>query len=249
MGIAVVDIDDDLDPDLAVTNFDVETNTLYENVGAATFRDVSAAMGFGPPSLNFLGFGLVALDLDLDGDLDFWVANGHIFDPPNRDNTTYAQPSQVLLNQGGRLEAVACEAPWREPLVARGAAACDYDNDGDLDIAVQQNGRAVRLIANRRTSRRFVGLDILSAGKGGEAIGAVATLTSAGRQRRLWVIAGDSYQSASDRRRQFSLAADEAALALDVSWRSGARVRLLEPASGRYLRLAEPPASVGGSTR
>jgi len=240
MGVAVADIDGDLDPDLAVTNFDVETNTLYENLGAGDFRDVSAIVGFGPPSLNLLGFGLVALDLDLDGDLDFWVANGHIFDRPNRDNTTHAQPSQVLINERGRFRAASCEAPWGEPLVARGSAAADYDNDGDADIVLQQNDRGPRLVANTSAAKSFVGLDILRTRSGSEAIGAVATLDSTGRRRRSWVTAGDSYQSASDRRQHFALVTDEVAQSIEITWRSGRRARYLDPPSNSYLRVVEP---------
>ena len=240
MGVAVIDLGADLDPDLVVTNFDVETNTLYENLGGMTFDDVSAASGLGPPSLNFLGFGLVALDLDLDGAQDLWVANGHIFDRPSRDNTGYAQASQLLLRREGRFVAADCVADWRQPLVARGAAAADYDNDGDVDLVLQQNGRAVRLVANRAVGVPYIAVDVALASPGSDAVGAVVTLETTRSSRRQWVIAGDSYLSASDRRRHFALAADEAPISLDVAWRSGRRLRLVEPPVGSFLRFAEP---------
>ncbi len=239
MGIAILDHDGDLDPDLAVTNFDVETNTLYENLGGASFRDISAASGLGPPSLNLLGFGLLALDLDLDGDEDLWVANGHIFSRPNRDNTTYAQPSQLLSNEGGHFSPVACSGAWSEALVARGAAAADFDHDGDVDVAIQQNGRPIRLFANQAEGGRFLGLDVI-AGAGSRAVGVEITASSPGDQRRRWVTAGDSYQSASGHRRRFHYGAATVASRVDVIWRSGARVRLMDPPPDTYLRLPEP---------
>ena len=250
MGVAVLDVGGDLDPDLALTNFDVETNTLYENLGELSFRDISAVAGFGPPSLNYLGFGLVALDLDLDGSLDLWVANGHIFDRPNRDNTAYAQPSQLLLQDDGRFRHVICditpEPSWLEPWVARGAAAADFDNDGDTDLAVQQNGRPVRLVANRAKAAAFLAADVLRSPAGAEAIGASVTLVTSKGSRRQWVVAGDSYLSASDRRRQFALAPGEGVVALEVTWRSGRRLRLVGPPSGATLRLIERLIEPGG---
>ncbi|HEX9668669.1 MAG TPA: VCBS repeat-containing protein, partial [Thermoanaerobaculia bacterium] len=109
MGLAAADFDGDGDPDLAVTNFDFETNTLYRNLGGLQFEDDSAETGFGPPSLNLLGFGLAALDLDLDGDLDYYVANGHVFERPPRQGVTYEQPGLVLLGDGrGRFTAATC---------------------------------------------------------------------------------------------------------------------------------------------
>ncbi len=104
MGLAVADFDLDGDPDLAVTNFDVETNTLYRNAGPGSgllFEDVSATAGFGQPSFNLLGFGIVAEDFDRDGALDVYVANGHIFASPRRDNTEHRQRNLLLRGRPG----------------------------------------------------------------------------------------------------------------------------------------------------
>ncbi len=104
MGLAAADFDLDGDPDLAVTNFDVETNTLYRNAGPASgllFEDVSATTGFGQPSFNLLGFGIVAADFDRDGALDVYVANGHIFASPRRDNTEHRQRNLLLRGHAG----------------------------------------------------------------------------------------------------------------------------------------------------
>lgn len=124
MGVALGDVDGDLDPDLAVTNFDIETNTLYLNAGGLDFEDVAARSGFGVPSFNRLAFGIAAADLDVDGDLDFYLANGHIFERPNRENVDFAQPDQILLGDGGgrlrlrtmpRLHTAGDGRPWPRP--------------------------------------------------------------------------------------------------------------------------------------
>ncbi len=124
-----------------MTNFDVETNTLYENLAPALFADVAATSGFGPPSFNQLAFGIVAADFDRDGRLDFYVGNGHIFERPKRDNTSYRQRDQLLMGVGGgRFRELRCDVLEASPDVSRGVAAADYDNDGDPDIHLSNWG-------------------------------------------------------------------------------------------------------------
>jgi hypothetical protein len=242
MGLAVGDVDGDLDPDLAVTNFDVETNTLYANEGDLLFTDVAAASGLGPPSFNRLGFGLVFADLDRDGALDAFVANGHVFDRPNRDNVSYRQAHQVLLGDGrGRFRELPCATLEERPQVGRGAAAADFDNDGDVDLLVQDNGGAPALLRNGVAPGRWLGVQLRGAGANREAVGAVAVLASgASPPQSRWVTAGDSYQSTSDRRLLFGVPQGEAPRELAVRWPSGQARRLRQPPLGRYLVVPEP---------
>jgi hypothetical protein len=246
MGLAVGDVDADGDPDLAVTNFDVETNTLYENLGDLMFEDVSAASGFGPPSFNLLGFGLVFADLDLDGDLDAYAANGHIFEQPRRDNVTYAQPDLLLVGDGrGHFAAEACGVLAGGPAVARGLARADFDHDGDVDLAISHSDGPLALLRNETAGRAWLGVRLEGTEANREAVGAKLTLLAAAegageptRQVR-WVVAGDSYQSSSDRRQLFGWRDGERPLALEVEWPAGERRRLLAPPAGLYLVL--PP--------
>ena len=242
MGLAAADFDGDGDPDLAVTNFDVETNTLYENLGEMQFADRSAASGFGPPSFNLLGFGLAAADLDGDGDLDVYAANGHIFERPNRPEIGYAQRDLVLLGDGrGRFRELRCPALEADPQVGRGLAAADFDRDGDPDLAVSNNDGPLQLLASDLPGLAGGGIGVRLAGAGAnrEAVGAVVTLvTSAGRRSR-WVVAGDSYQSSSDRAVLFALPEEERVEALEIRWPSG-RVRRIEaPPTGANLTIHE----------
>lgn len=152
MGLAVADFDADGDPDLAVTNFDVETNTLYRNASSGNdllFEDVSATSGFGLPSFNLLGFGIVTEDFDGDGALDAYVANGHIFASPRRDNTAHRQRNLLLQGRAaGSFSEVRCDWTDGQPLVSRGAAVADFDNDGDADLVVTANDGPARLWRN-----------------------------------------------------------------------------------------------------
>src|SRR5204863_2755517 len=87
---------------LAVTNFDNEMIGLYHPTAVGLYEDVAGRAGVGSPSRNTLGFGCVFADLDLDGNLDLIVANGHIEETVRniRGNVGYAQPPHLFLNQG-----------------------------------------------------------------------------------------------------------------------------------------------------
>lgn len=253
MGLAVADFDVDGDPDLAVTNFDVETNTLYRNAGQASgmlFEDVSATAGFGQPSFNLLGFGIVAGDFDRDGALDVYVANGHIFASPRRDNTEHRQRNLLLrgLAGDGRGRFVEARCVWAEaePLVSRGAAAADFDNDGDADLAVTANDGPARLWRNDTagsTTAAWLGLELRGRSPNTQAVGAVATLTDAGEQppARRWAIRGDSYQSSSGHRLRWAVPEADGRRHLDVRWPSGARTRIVDPPADAYLVVEERP--------
>ena len=272
MGLAAADFDSDGDPDLAVTNFDVETNTLYRNAGAGAgllFEDTSAVSGFGQPSFNLLGFGIVAEDFDRDGVLDVYVANGHIFTTPRRDNTSYRQRNLLLRGNAADTRQSFTEArcDWtdRDPLVSRGAAVADYDGDGDGDLAVTANGGPARLWRNdtgRNDSGRgdtagpegggWLGVELRGAGSNTQAVGAAVTLAGEPGKppARRWVLRGDSYQSSSGHRLRWAVASmDEpqrdgeagagGTRRLDVRWPSGARTRIVDPPAGVYLVVGE----------
>jgi hypothetical protein len=253
MGLAVADFDADGDPDLAVTNFDVETNTLYRNAGPGSdllFEDVSATAGFGQPSFNLLGFGIVAEDFDRDGALDVYVANGHIFASPRRDNTEHRQRNLLLRGRSGDAAGSFSEArcTWAEedPLVSRGAAAADFDRDGDGDLAVIANDGPARLWRNDTEAPEgaaWLGVELRGRSPNTQAVGAVVTLSDDSERppSRRWVVRGDSYQSSSGQRLRLAAPADGGPRQLDLRWPSGHRTRIVDPPTGAYLVVEERP--------
>ncbi len=141
MGVDFGDYDRNGSPDIYVTNFSLEPNSLHRNNGNGTFTETTFGAGVGNPTLLFLGFGTAFGDFDHDGWLDIFAANGHVidnislFDP----TITYAQTNQLFRNEGdGRFTDVSdrAGAPFQVERVHRGAAFGDVDNDGDVDILV-----------------------------------------------------------------------------------------------------------------
>ncbi|HUP42511.1 MAG TPA: VCBS repeat-containing protein, partial [Thermoanaerobaculia bacterium] len=144
MGVDLGDVDGDGRLDLVVTNFEVETNALYRNLGGGLFTDARFPSGVAAGSLTMLAFGVALVDFDHDGDLDLVVANGHILDnaPAFSPRSRYAQPNQLYENLGGRFREVA-GAGLDAVRVSRGLATGDFDGDGDRDLViVASNGLA-----------------------------------------------------------------------------------------------------------
>ena len=247
MGVAVGDVDGDLDPDMAVANFDVQTNTLYINQGEFYFEDVSAASGFGVPSFNYVCFGLVLSDFNRDGHLDFFVGTGHTTETPTRVNVVYEEPDVLVLGDGkGGFSGPECPLPIDEPSVSRGVAFADYDNDGDVDLAIQRSGKPLSVLRNDTTAGSWLGLQLRSDSANVDGVGARVILrTSHGDQAR-WVLAGDSYQSSSDRRLLFGFDPKAEILELDILWPSGRRQRISGPPAERYSMVFEPLRGPGG---
>src|SRR5262249_29629229 len=145
MGTDAGDFDGDGRLDLVITNFQHEPNSLYRNVSARFFTEVTDTSGAGTPSILKLGFGVSFLDADGDGRLDLYVGNGHVFDNVAQfdDTATYEQTDQLYLNRGGgRFADVSRSAgpAFQTAGVTRGVAVGDYDNNGTPDVLVNRSG-------------------------------------------------------------------------------------------------------------
>ena len=148
MGLAVGDYDQNGYLDIYSTHFEGESNTLYRNLGAAGFEDVTGLVGLHAPTLPFLAFGAVMADFNLDGRQDLFVANGHIENYPG--NPRQKMTAQLFAFDERRFEECSSAGgPYFErKLVGRGVASCDFDDDGDLDLAVFHQNDPVSLLRN-----------------------------------------------------------------------------------------------------
>jgi hypothetical protein len=219
MGLAAGDADGDGDPELVVMNFGRDASTLYENLGDALFVDISAKAGVAEPSFKPLSWGAALADFDLDGDLDLFIANGHIY--PQADEVPevavgYAQANLLLANEGGRFsDTVGAAGPGLAALgSSRGVAVGDIDNDGDLDLAVANVDAPPTLLRNDTPHR---GNWLLV-----DAPGARRVVIEAGGRRFVREgLVGASYLSASDPRFHFGLGPATEVDSLRVIWPDG----------------------------
>jgi hypothetical protein len=227
MGVDVGDFDNSGRPGIAITNFDNEMIGLYRANAPGVFDDVSIPSGVGAPSRNTLGFGCIFLDVDLDGELDLAVANGHIDETVRniRGNVGYAQPSQLFLNQGnGKFRDVAAEAGggFDKPRVGRGLAYADFDRDGDLDILLTtNNGPAVLFRNEQLAGNHSIRFELQGTKSNRDAIGATLEIFAGDLHQSRMVRGGSSYLSQSELPLTFGLAKRDKIDRAVINWPSG----------------------------
>ncbi len=203
MGVDVGDMDGDGTFDIAVTNFSDETNAIYRRIGPMQFRDVNAAAGVAHVSRTRLGWGVQLQDFDADGDLDLFVANGHVF--PEADlpdtGTSYAQPQQLFPGAGdGTFGADVFPDPHSHK--GRCALKGDVDGDGDLDLLVLTLDGAPLLYLNRTDEPARQMLVTVRDGPR-DAFGAVVTLQVGNATLTRQKVASSSFQGSPDPRLHF----------------------------------------------
>jgi len=244
MGVDVADIDNSGRPVIAVTNFEGEMVGLYRAEQAGRFRDVALASGVGQPSKNRLGFGCVFADLDLDGDVDLIVANGHIDDTVRNipGNVGYAQPPHLFLNDRGAFRDVAAQAGggFEQPRVGRGLAVADIDNDGDLDILLTtNNGPAVLFRNDRQSANQSVRFKLTGTVSNRDAIGATVRITHGGITQSRMVRGGSSYLSQSELPVTFGVGHRDVVERAVVSWPNGRVEEFRNLATGKRYDVVE----------
>lgn len=241
MGISLADFDGDGRIDIYLTHYYHMKNTLYRNLGNLLFDDDSYRSRVAATSRESLGFGTAPFDYDRDGDFDLFIANGHVLGPEQQPN---AMRPQVLRNDEGIFTDVSSAAgPYFDGLwIGRSVAAGDFDNDGDIDLAISHLNSPFVLLRNDTSTkgRPFVGLELKTA-DGQRPIGGRVVLQTNGRQLTFPVSTGGSYLAAADDRLLMSWPETEELKDIDIHWPSGRVDRLgNDPVRlGQYWRVRE----------
>jgi len=246
MGVGAGDVDGDGIVDLLVTNFSEDFTTLYRGEGGGFFEDASERSGIGPATYRSLSWGAALADLDNDGDLDLALASGHIYpqvDAHPEFGMSYRQPVQVLENVGaGRfVEATARAGPdIAVPRAARGLAAGDYDNDGDVDLLLTVLDGPPVLLRNDSSVGSWIEVRLMPRPGGGPLLGARIDIEAGGRTQRRDLASGDSYLSSHDPRAHFGLGAAARVERLRVRWPDGSETVLADLPANRLVDVRQP---------
>jgi hypothetical protein len=228
MGVASADVDRDGLIDLLSTHFSREYTTLYRQDQEHTFRDVAAPTGLAEATRSYVGFGVSLEDFDRDGWLDLLIANGHVSESAVEfyEGTTLAQPKVVLHGvEGRRFEPVA--SPWADaeagmPRIGRGTAAGDFDEDGDVDVLVNNAGDRPDLLRNDTSpAGHWIAVRLSQDGRNRFAVGARVTVWSGGKPQAREVRWGASYGSQDALALLYGLGPQTAGERIEVRWPGG----------------------------
>ncbi|HEV2499922.1 MAG TPA: CRTAC1 family protein [Terriglobia bacterium] len=225
MGIDAADFDDSGHESLLEGNFSNQMLGLYHNEGRGFFIDIAPSSSVGRASLLSLSFGLFFFDYDLDGLEDLFVGNGHIAPDINRvqPQVNYAELPLVFHNQGqSHFENVGPELGFTEPMVARGAAHADINNDGAPDILLTTNGGPAHLYRNvGGDQNNSIRIKTVGTRSNRDGIGArVRVKTPSGVDEQM-VHSGSSYCSQSELTLTFGMGKEDQTDSVEITWPSG----------------------------
>ena len=245
MGTDAADSTGDGWPDLIVTHLDFEQARLYRNLADGSFEEATSEAKLAYATFHLSGFGVRFMDYDNDGARDLFIANGHILDNIQlyHTETHYAEPKLMFRNTGkGVFENVSGHLgpDFIVPRISRGAAIADFDNDGDLDMLVNNNGQPPQLLRNDGgNANHWLGVFLIGTRSNRDGVGA-----------RVKVIAGDlvlhdqrkggmSFASAQDPRLHFGLGKRQLVDSIEVRWPSGAVTKLANLPSDQTITIKE----------
>ena len=248
MGTDAEDYDSTGRQSLVIGNFTNESLSLYHNDGSGLFSDNSVASGIASSSASSLTFSAFFFDYDLDGLPDIFAANGHVADDVSVVQPTihYAEPPLLFHNKGhGKFDDVTDRVgtALRQPVVGRGAAYLDFDNDGDLDLVLTTSNGPAKLLRNENGNQNdMLRIKTIGTRSNRDGIGAKITVTTRdGLHLFKMVKSGSSYLSQSELPVTFGLGKPRAnkVVSLDIIWPSGKKESIRNVQPNQFLTLEE----------
>ena len=242
MGVDAADYDGDGWQDLFVANIDQEFFSLYQNQKDLTFTDDPGEIGSATQFLS--GWGLRFFDYDNDGNPDLFLVNGHPDDFIEMRSTRvkYREPLLLFRNNGKGLQNVSGQSGsvFNKSFSGRGMATGDFDNDGDLDVLITNNGEAPALLRNEGGSRNnWIGLQLIARQSNHAAVGAVISWQAGSLKRSRLKTSGGSYLASHDPREILGIGSATKIDYVEIRWPSGKIDKLTNPPINRYLKVVE----------
>ncbi len=237
MGVAAADADGDGMPELVTTNQLKERHVVVHNRTGLTFEDALAALGIADLGIGATGWGTTWFDADLDTDLDLFFGHGAV---PVRDLVADREVSQLLeqLGPGGSVAGFT-DATTRVgldavgPRLGRGVAAADFDNDGDIDLAMGTIGGELVLLRSSGAGGHWLEVALPSPAPGAE----VTVELPDGTILRRELAVGGSYLSSEDPRAHFGLGAHDRVAVVTVVWPDGTTIRHVDVDADQIVRI------------
>jgi enediyne biosynthesis protein E4 len=245
MGVDAADTTGSGRMDVVIGHLDMQLARFYRNMGDGTFEDATMQSKIGYATYHLSEFGAAFMDFDNDGARDIFMATGNVLDNIARYHAgvEYAEPRLMFRNLGnGSFENVSDRlgADFRLPRVSRGAAIGDFDNDGDVDILVSNNGEYAQLLRNDGGNRNhWVSILLEGTKSNRDAVGARVKVTAGELVLYDERKGGTSYQSARDPRLHFGLGSGATVDSIEVKWPSGAVTKMGKLDADRFLAIKE----------
>jgi hypothetical protein len=242
MGVDATDYDGDGWQDLFVANIDQELFSLYQNQKDLTFIDKPGEIG--PATRLLSGWGLRFFDYDNDGDPDLILANGHPDDMVEIQSlrVKYKEPLLIFENVNGKYKNVSAVSGsvFSKDFPARGLSVGDYDNDGDLDVLIINNGDAPVLLKNEGGNRNnWLGLNLIATRSNSAGVGAIITWEAGGVKFRRLKTGGGSFLASHDPREILGVGSAPKIDSVEIKWPSGRIDKLTNPPLNKYLKVVE----------
>ncbi len=243
MGVAIADYDEDGHADILKTNFSGDIPNLYHNNGDGGFDDLVYQSGLSAHA-EYLGWGIHFIDVDNDGWKDILVVNGHVYPEVDQSKLPdrYKQPRLIYWNVGrgkfkdlSSMSGSGVTARW----ASRGSAMGDLDNDGSLEVVVNNLGGRPSLLKNYGTHSNWLLVQCLGTRCNRDAIGARVFVYAEGRQISAEIQSGTSFLSQNDSRLHFGLARAKRYDHIEVLWPGGTRERFGGGEANRIVLLKE----------
>ena len=245
MGVDAGDLTGSGRMDIVVTHLDSQLARLYQNLGSQQFDDITLRSKIGYATYHLSEFGTRLMDYDNDGVLDVFMACGHVLDNVHlyKSDVYYPEPKLMFRNTGqGTFENVSDQLgpDFQLPRVSRGAAVGDFDNDGDQDILVSNNGQPPQLLRNDGgNAKHWLEVLLIGTVSNRDAVGARVRIHAGNRLRQDEKKGGMSYQSAQDPRLHFGLGDCTKVDSVEVHWPSGAVSKLADIKSDQIIAIKE----------